>query len=85
MVGEHDKQYEQLSLAAREREEFEARRAALYKQADDKATEYARKAQEAARAQEAAKAAAANSSTSVQTPAAAQTTATPAASSTSPN
>lgn len=85
MVGELDKQYEQLSLAAREREEFEARRAALYKQADEKAAEAARKAQEAARAKEAAKAATANSNTGAQTPAAAQTTATPAASSTSPN
>lgn len=81
MVGELDKQYEQLSLNARQREDFEARRAALYKQADQKAAEAAKKAQESAKA----KAASADSNANNQTPAAAQTPATPPASSTSPN
>jgi hypothetical protein len=79
MVDQLDKQYEQMRLAARQREEMEARRAALYKQADEKAAEAARKAQEAQ------KAAAANPNNN-QTPAApgaAQTTTT--APSTSPN
>lgn len=84
MVGELDKQYEQLSLAARQREEFEARRAALYKQADQKAAEAARRGQEA-RQQEASKAASADANANNQTPAATQTPATPPASSTSPN
>jgi DNA-binding transcriptional MerR regulator len=82
MLEQLDKQYEQLRLAARQREEMEARRAALYKQADDKAAEAARRAQEAARA------AAANSNSNNQTPAAAaapQSPTTPATSSTSPN
>jgi len=79
MVEQLDKQYEQLRLAARQREELEARRAALYKQADQKAAESAK------RAQEAAKAAAADSNATGNAPAApaAQTTATPP--STSPN
>jgi hypothetical protein len=80
MVEQLDKQYEQMRLAARQREEMEARRAALYKQADEKAAEAARKAQEAQ------KAAAANPNNN-QTPAApgaAQSTPTPPPS-TSPN
>jgi DNA-binding transcriptional MerR regulator len=80
MVDQLDKQYEQMRLAARQREEMEARRAALYKQADERAAEAAKKAQEAQ------KAAAANPNNN-QTPAApgaAQTTTT-APSSTSPN
>jgi hypothetical protein len=85
MVGELDKQYEQLSLAARQREDFEARRAALYKQADQKAAEAAKKAQESAKPREAPKDASADSNANNQTPAAAQTPATPPASSTSPN
>ena len=81
MVEQLDKQYEQLRVAARQREEFEARRVAMYKQADEKAAEAARKAQEAA------KAAAAASNASGSTPAApaSPTTATPNAPSTSPN
>jgi len=80
MVEQLDRQYEQLRLVARQREEFEARRAAMYKQADEKAAEAAKKAQEAAKATAAA-------SPSGSTPAApaTQTTATPAAPSTSPN
>jgi hypothetical protein len=80
MVEQLDKQYDQLQMAARQREDMEARRAALYKQADEKAAEAAKKAREAA------KAAATNSSATSQpqaTPAPAQT-ASPA-SSTSPN
>src|SRR5215467_441863 len=42
MLDQLDKQYEQMRLAARQREDMEARRAALYKQADEKATEAAR-------------------------------------------
>jgi len=81
MVEQLDKQYEQLRLVARQREDLEARRAALYKQADEKAAEAAKKAQEAAKAAPSA------SSTTSNAPAApaAQTTATPAAPSTSPN
>jgi hypothetical protein len=78
MLGELDKQYEQLSVAARQREDLEARRAALYKQADEKAAEAAKRAQEA-------KAAKPDSDAKSQTPAAAQPTATPAAPVTSPN
>jgi len=44
MVEQLDKQYEELCLAARQREELEARRAALYKQADEKAAQAAKKA-----------------------------------------
>ena len=80
MLDQLDKQYEQMRLVARQREEMESRRAALYKQADEKAAEAARKAQEAQRA------AAANSNNKNQTPAAPGAAATtPAAPSTSPN
>jgi len=81
MLDQLDKQYEQMRMAAHQREEMEARRAALYKQADEKAAEAARKAQEAQRA------ATANANNNNQTPAApgaAQTTTT-APSPTSPN
>ena len=84
MLDQLDKQYEQLRQAARQREEMEARRAALYKQADEKAAEAARKAQEAARAA----AANPNPNPSNPTPAAAaapQNTTTPPPSPTSPN
>src|SRR5215472_5433473 len=79
MLDQLDKQYEQMRMAARQREEMEARRAALYKQADEKAAEAARKAQEA---QKAAAANSKNNQTPVA-PGAAQTTTT--APSTSPN
>jgi hypothetical protein len=81
MVEQLDKQYEQLRLAARQREEMEARRAAMYKQADERAAEAARKAQQAA------KASAADPNVSSGAPAAptAQTPATPVAPPTSPN
>ena len=78
MVEQLDKQYDQLRLAARQREDFEARRAALYKQADEKAAEAAKRAQ----------AATLTNSNAAQTPAApgaAQTTTTPQPSATSPN
>src|SRR5215472_6228152 len=80
MVDQLFEQYEQLRVAARQREDMESRRAALYRQADEKA-EAARKAQQPA------KAAAEDSNASSSAPAApaAQTTATPAAPSTSPN
>lgn len=79
MVGQLDKQYEQLRVAVRQREDLEARRAAMYKQADEKAAEAAKKAREGA------KAASADSSSPSQPPAPGQTPATPATSSTSPN
>ena len=47
MLDQLDKQHEQLRVAARQREDLEARRAALYKQADEKAAEAARRAKEA--------------------------------------
>ena len=75
MVEQLDKQYEQLSLAARQRQDFEARRAALYKQADEKAAQEAKKAQ-----------AASTGSNATQAPApagAAQNTTTPRPSATS--
>ena len=80
MVDQLDKQYEQMRLAARQREEMEARRAALYKQADERAAEAAKKAQEAAR--EAAAEASKQAAPTTATPASPQTSAAPA---TSPN
>jgi peptidoglycan hydrolase CwlO-like protein len=82
MLDQLDKQYEQLRLSAQQREDLEARRAALYKQADEKA------AGAAIRAKEATHAAAAGSSAGGQTPptpSATPSTATPPASSSSPN
>ena len=82
MLDQLDKQYEQLRDVARQREDLEARRSALYKQADEKAAEAAR------RAKEATSAPAAGSNASRQTPStpsATPTTATPPASSSSPN
>jgi chemotaxis protein histidine kinase CheA len=81
MLDQLDKQYEQLRIAARQREDLEARRAALYKQADEKAGEAARRAK-------ASKAAAAASNASIPTPAtpsATSTTGPRPASSFSPN
>jgi hypothetical protein len=82
MLDQLDKQYEELRVAARQREDLEARRASLYKQADEKAAEAARRAKEATRAP------AVGSNASRQTPStpsATPTTATPPASSSSPN
>lgn len=86
MVEQLDKQYEQLRVAARQREDLEARRAAMYKQADVKAAEDARKGQQAANAA-APDSNASNAAAAQTTPTmpAAQTTATPAAPTTSPN
>ena len=81
MLDQLDKQYEQMRLAARQREDMEARRAALYKQADEKAAESAKKAQEAQRA---AAASANNNNRTPAAPGAAQTTTT-APTPTSPN
>jgi hypothetical protein len=69
MLEQLDKQYEQLSLAARARQDLEARRAALYKQADQKASEAAKSAREA---QKAAVAEAPQAAQSGSQPAAAQ-------------
>jgi hypothetical protein len=82
MLDQLDKQYEQLRVATLQRQDLEARRAALYKQADEKAAEAAK------RAKEAANTAAASSKANSQTPAspsATPTTAPPPASSSSPN
>jgi hypothetical protein len=46
MVADLDKQYEQLRTATLAREDMEARRAAMYKQADEKAAAAARNAQQ---------------------------------------
>lgn len=88
MVAQLDKEYEQLVAAARQREDLEARRAALYKQADDRAAEAARKAQEASRAGAAnpnANSQPAASPAAPQGPATPQSQATPQSPSTSPN
>jgi hypothetical protein len=50
MLQQLDKQFDQVKLAAREREDLDARRSAMYKQAQDKAAQAARNAQEQARA-----------------------------------
>ena len=85
MVQQLDKQFEQLKLATRDREDLEARRAAMYKQAQDKAALAARNAQAQARANAAAApSAAASAPASATQPAAApnqQTTPAPATSS----
>ena len=75
MLEQLDNQYEQLRVAARQREELESRRAALYKQADEKAAQAAKRAQ-----------AASSDSNTTQAPAtpATQTTTTPPSAS-SPN
>jgi hypothetical protein len=81
MVEQLDKQYEQLLVAARQREDLEMRRASLYRQANEKVAEENRKEQ-------AARAAAAASHAASQAPAttgAAQAPATTPASTASPN
>jgi hypothetical protein len=45
MVQQLDKQFDQVKVAAREREDLEARRSAMYKQAQEKAAQSARNAQ----------------------------------------
>ena len=80
MLDQLDKQYEQLRVAARQREDLEARRTALYKQADEKAAEAAR------RAKEATSRPAVGSNRSRETPSSPSATAAPPpASSSSPN
>jgi len=81
MLEQLDKQYEQLRVAVRSREDLEARRAALYKQADEKAAAAAKSAAAAAKAAPAVSNA---TSQPPAVPAAVQTPVTPA-SSTSPN
>jgi hypothetical protein len=87
MLDQLDKQYEQLVAAQKAREDMEARRLAMYKQADEKAAAAAAaaKAQQTKAAEE-AKAAAASQPTA--SPAPASSTSVPAATpstSTSPN
>jgi hypothetical protein len=50
MVQQLDKQFDQVKVAAREREDLEARRSAMYKQAQEKAAQSARNAQAQAQA-----------------------------------
>lgn len=47
MLQQLDKQFDQVKVAAREREDLEARRSAMYKQAQDRAAQAARNAQAA--------------------------------------
>jgi hypothetical protein len=82
MLDQLDKQYEQLRVAVRQREDLEARRTALYKQADEKAAESARRAKEPTRPRDAGSNA---SRETPSTPSALPTTANPPASSSSPN
>ena len=79
MVDQLDKEYEQLAAMTKAREDFEARRQAMYRQADQKA------AAEAAKAQQADATNAAPSSTPAAAPAAVPSTPTPAAPTSSPN
>ena len=93
MLGDLDKQYEQLQLATRAREDMEARRAAMYKQAEERAAAAARNAKQNTGSAQDGPGVAGQSSAptslsatpATQAPAAAQTPATPPASSTSPN
>jgi hypothetical protein len=50
MIQQLDKQFDQLKIATRERQDMDARRAAMYKQAQEKAAQAARNAQAQARA-----------------------------------
>ena len=82
MLDQLDKQYEQMAAAQKAREDMEARRLSMYKQADEKAAAAAAAARaQQAKAAEEARAAAA--SQPAATPAAPQGTSTPAPSATS--
>jgi len=83
MLQQLDKQYEELRLASRARQDLDARRNAIYKQADEKAAATAKAAQDARAA--AMRQAATATTNPAATPSAVQTNATPASSSTSPN
>jgi hypothetical protein len=91
MLGDLDKQYEQLRIATLAREDMEARRAAMYKQAEERAAAAARNAKQNTGPAQDGSGAAGKSSAPVSvgatpaTPAPAQSIATPPASSTSPN
>jgi hypothetical protein len=87
MLGDLDKQYEQLRVATQAREGMEARRAAMYKQAEERAAVAAKNAkQNAAPAHDVPGVAGqSGADASDATPATAQAPATPPASSTSPN
>lgn len=77
MLQQLDKQFDQVKVAAREREDLEARRSAMYKQAQEKAAQSARNAQARANAgaapAEAPQAAQSGSQPAAQAPQAAQT------------
>jgi hypothetical protein len=60
MLQQLDKQFDQVKVAAREREDVEARRSAMYKQAQEKAAQSARNAQAQARANAAGQSSGAN-------------------------
>jgi F0F1-type ATP synthase membrane subunit b/b' len=82
MVQQLDKQFDQVKVAAREREDLEARRSAMYKQAQEKAAQSARNAQAQANAGAGQSAGATATPQSGSQPAAApQTAQTPASSS----
>ncbi|HKV81696.1 MAG TPA: hypothetical protein VJP02_26350 [Candidatus Sulfotelmatobacter sp.] len=91
MLSDMDKQYEQLRSATQAREDMEARRAAMYKQAEERAATAARNAkQNTGPAQDgpgvaAERSAPASVGATPATPAPSQSTVTPPASSTSPN
>jgi hypothetical protein len=90
MLGDLDQQYEQLELATRAREDMEARRAAMYKQAEDRVAAAAKNAQQNLFPAQGGPGVPGQSSTpaavgTTPAPAAAQTPATPPASSASPN
>jgi hypothetical protein len=82
MLQQLDKQYEELRLASRARQDLDARRNALYKQADEKGAAAAKAALEA---RAAAVRQAATSGKPAEAPSPNQTTATPSTSSSSPN
>lgn len=91
MLGDLDKQYEQLRIATLAREDMEARRAAMYKQAEERSAAAAKNAQQNTGAAQSGPGVAGQSSAPSSvgatpvTTAPAQSTATPPASSTSPN
>lgn len=88
MLGHLDKQFEELKAATLSRADLEARRAALYKQADEKAAAEARAAQSSFAGQAPAPIAAGQSAgqgTAGQTPASQTSPTPPASASPSPN
>jgi hypothetical protein len=85
MLEQLDHQYEELRAASHARDDLQARRAALYKQADEKAAAAAKMAQAAKAGTAAPNSATGASSQNTTTPAPTETNAPPATSSASPN